>query len=552
MKGGEAAPNFKDAEVLEELESTSSASAGSKMIEQIKKLVDAEMFGVKQEMRQDFEKEIGDLRAEVERHQKQINRLENDRDNIASLLETQQRSPEEKQIESQNHGLSEQMTLPATRAPDPTLEASNILLQNEVSRLKLETERLREDLAAADLKAEVAIKEADRIKALCTCQVPTPPPQVLSLQRKKPPGLNPDWKGELLPFERPSSASSDEISPSEAKDRLQPLSPASRRASEPATRRVSFLEAQFIDPESLGSSPASSIASSGRRLSSPCISGSVQRWQRGNLIGSGSYGKVFLGMNLDSGELFAVKQVQFKDKQGREHEEVVQLEQEIAVLATLQHDNIVKYLGTERNPKTDQLSIFLEHMPGGSLAHLVEKFGRLDESVIRKYTREMLAGLQYLHDRGIIHRDIKGQNILVDNRGICKLADFGCSRILQNATGDDAVNMSFKGTPIFMSPEVIMEQAYSKKSDVWSVGCTLIQMASGNPPFSEFSNPIAASFHITGTEEPPELPSALSEACKDFILQCFIRDTTQRPLAHYLARHAFLKPPMLRAKSAHL
>jgi len=206
------------------------------------------------------------------------------------------------------------------------------------------------------------------------------------------------------------------------------------------------------------------------------IIGSVHRWQRGNLLGSGSYGKVYMAMNSDSGEIFVVKQVPFNGANSDESsEEVAQLEMEIALLGTLNHPNIVKYLGTERNNVSNELSIFLEHMPGGSIAELVSRFGKLDESVIRKYTREVLEGLIYLHDKGIIHRDIKGQNILVDNHGVCKLADFGASRHMQSA--ESAQNMSFKGTPVFMSPEVILEQRYSKKSDIWSVGCTVLQMA---------------------------------------------------------------------------
>lgn len=190
--------------------------------------------------------------------------------------------------------------------------------------------------------------------------------------------------------------------------------------------------------------------------------GRIVRWQRGNLIGSGSYGKVFLGMNIDTGGLFVVKQVVFHGvwtAGAVKDEEVLQLEQEIALLATLQHEHIVQYLGTERNYSTNELSIFLEHMPGGSIADIVLKFGKLQEGVMRKYTREVLSGLKYLHAKGIIHRDIKGQNVLVDNRGVCKLADFGASRYLQ--TADSTANMSFKGTPVFMSPEVIMQHKYS-------------------------------------------------------------------------------------------
>jgi serine/threonine protein kinase len=258
------------------------------------------------------------------------------------------------------------------------------------------------------------------------------------------------------------------------------------------------------------------------------IIGSVKRWRRGNLLGSGSYGKVFMAMNTDTGEIFVVKQVPFQGNGGGEgwggdvSEGTKQLEMEIALLGTLHHPNIVKYLGTERNNVTNELSIFLEHCPGGSVAELVSRFGKLDESVIRKYTREVLEGLIYLHDKGIIHRDIKGQNILVDNHGVCKLADFGASRHMQSQ--ESAQNMSFKGTPVFMSPEVIRDQRYSKKSDIWSVGCTVLQMASGNPPFSEFSNHIAALFHITASTDPPPVPDDLSEGLRSFALLCFERD----------------------------
>eukprot|EP00802_Teleaulax_amphioxeia_P009351 Tamp_09367.p1 GENE.Tamp_09367~~Tamp_09367.p1 ORF type:complete len:589 (+),score=101.45 Tamp_09367:209-1975(+) len=278
------------------------------------------------------------------------------------------------------------------------------------------------------------------------------------------------------------------------------------------------------------------------------IIGSVKRWQRGNLLGSGSYGKVFMAMNIDSAEIFVVKQVTFQGN-GPAHgeigmggatapEEVQQLEMEIALLGTLHHPNIVKYLGTERNNVTNELSIFLEHCPGGSVAELVSRFGKLDESVIRKYTREVLEGLIYLHEKGIIHRDIKGQNILVDNRGVCKLADFGASRHMQSQ--ESAQNMSFKGTPVFMSPEVILEQRYSKKSDIWSVGCTVLQMATGNPPFSEFSNHIAALFHITASTDPPPIPEEVSGGLRAFALLCFERDVKKRPYATGLRQHAFL------------
>jgi serine/threonine protein kinase len=105
------------------------------------------------------------------------------------------------------------------------------------------------------------------------------------------------------------------------------------------------------------------------------------------------------------------------------------LQQEISVLRTLQHENIVRYLGCSVEDNT--FNIFLEYIPGGSIASVIKKFSSLNESVIRRYTKQILMGLEYLHSHQIIHRDIKGANILVDNKGVIKLADFGASRKLE-------------------------------------------------------------------------------------------------------------------------
>lgn len=138
-------------------------------------------------------------------------------------------------------------------------------------------------------------------------------------------------------------------------------------------------------------------------------------WTKGKLIGAGAFGRVFQGLDNDTGQIMAVKQVALtKDEslKGRVTEHIRALEAEVAVLLQLNHINIVRYLGTERSE--DTLNIFLEYVPGGSIASLIEKFGPLQESVIRKYTQQILKGLEYLHQKKIMHRDIKGANILVD------------------------------------------------------------------------------------------------------------------------------------------
>ena len=144
------------------------------------------------------------------------------------------------------------------------------------------------------------------------------------------------------------------------------------------------------------------------------------------------------------------------------------MQHEVLMLRSLHHENIVRYLGTERTG--DTLSIFLEYVPGGSVRSLLERFGCFEEAVIRIYARQLLLGLEYLHSNGIAHRDIKGGNVLVSNDGRIKLADFGAStRLHQRGTagGTGAYGGgqgATKGTPLWMAPEVIASQHYNEKA----------------------------------------------------------------------------------------
>lgn len=163
-------------------------------------------------------------------------------------------------------------------------------------------------------------------------------------------------------------------------------------------------------------------------------SGAPHNWTCGELIGQGAFGSVYLGMDNDTGQLMAVKQVGVGTDAGASAAKVAEhvraLEMEVQLLQNLHHPNIVCYLGTERTEAA--LNIFLEYVPGGSIASLLAKFGSFRESVVRVYTKQILLGLEYLHANGIIHRDIKGANILVDNTGMVKLADFGASKKIED------------------------------------------------------------------------------------------------------------------------
>lgn len=157
-------------------------------------------------------------------------------------------------------------------------------------------------------------------------------------------------------------------------------------------------------------------------------------WTCGDLIGQGAFGSVYLGMDDDTGHLMAVKQVSLAyagtASAAKIAEHIKSLEAEVSLLQRLDHPNIVRYLGTERTSKA--LNIFLEYIPGGSIASLLAKFGPFKESVVKMFTKQILLGLEYLHRNGIMHRDIKGANILVDNTGMVKLADFGASKQIED------------------------------------------------------------------------------------------------------------------------
>lgn len=274
----------------------------------------------------------------------------------------------------------------------------------------------------------------------------------------------------------------------------------------------------------------------GSRLGSP----RAIRWRKGELIGAGAYGRVYMGLNLDSGELIAVKQVciaQNNVTKDRAQSHIRELEEEVKLLQNLSHPNIVRYLGTAR--EEEALNIFLEFVPGGSIASLLGKFGSFTETVIRMYTRQLLLGLEYLHSNHIMHRDIKGANILVDNKGCIKLADFGASKkVVELATISEAKSM--KGTPYWMAPEVIRQTGHNWQADMWSVGCTVIEMATGKPPWSQQFQEVAALFHIGTTKSHPPIPEHLSADGKDFLLRLLQREPRLRPSAGEMLKHPFV------------
>lgn len=246
-------------------------------------------------------------------------------------------------------------------------------------------------------------------------------------------------------------------------------------------------------------------------------------WMKGSLIGRGTFGDVYLGLNPISGELMAVKQVELPVENSateqRKKSMVEALQREIELLRELEHENIVQYLGSQTDDS--YFSIFLEYVPGGSVAGLLSSYGAFQEPLVKSFVRQILKGLNYLHGKDIVHRDIKGANVLVDNKGGVKITDFGISKkveeniILQGQSATAAHRPSLQGSIYWMAPEVVKQTQYTRKADIWSLGCMVVEMFTGDHPFPEFSQ-MQAIFQI-GCYTAPNIPSNLSEDAQDFL-----------------------------------
>nr|WCD39453.1 Ste11-1 [Ganoderma boninense]VWO94206.1 STE/STE11/BCK1 protein kinase [Ganoderma boninense] len=272
----------------------------------------------------------------------------------------------------------------------------------------------------------------------------------------------------------------------------------------------------------------------------------IFRWVRGELIGKGTYGRVYLALNATTGEMIAVKQVEIprtaSDKDDSRQVTVVEaLKLESETLKDLDHPNIVSYLGFEETPTF--LSIFLEYVPGGSIASCLRKHGRFDEEVTKSFTGQILAGLEYLHSKNILHRDLKADNILVETSGVCKISDFGISKRTDDINMA-AVYTAMQGTVFWMAPEVVNSKAkgYNSKIDIWSVGCVVFEMWTGQRPWLG-QEAMAVLIHLYQTKQPPPVPVGieLSSLADDLRLRCFAADPDLRPTAAELRKHPYLE-----------
>ncbi|ODV92273.1 hypothetical protein CANCADRAFT_55972 [Tortispora caseinolytica NRRL Y-17796] len=270
------------------------------------------------------------------------------------------------------------------------------------------------------------------------------------------------------------------------------------------------------------------------------------KWQQGRYIGGGTFGSVYIGVTVDTGDILAVKEMRMQNKNSM-RTVVNAIKDEMRVLEMLSHPNIIQYYGIEVH--VDKVYIFMEYCDGGSLADLLAH-GRIeDELVIKVYVLQMLQGLAYLHQAGIVHRDVKPGNILLDHNGVVKIVDFGAAKVLaqQGRTllrEADSPKQSLTGTPMYMSPEIITgrHEGFKRGSeDIWSLGCCLIEMCTGRQPWDNLDNEWAIMYHIA-TGHQPVIPTEenLSKMGLQFLAFCFDLDPNTRPGALDLLKHPWL------------
>eukprot|EP01023_Acetabularia_acetabulum_P009444 TRINITY_DN14235_c0_g1_i4.p2 TRINITY_DN14235_c0_g1~~TRINITY_DN14235_c0_g1_i4.p2 ORF type:complete len:389 (-),score=45.35 TRINITY_DN14235_c0_g1_i4:1420-2586(-) len=272
-------------------------------------------------------------------------------------------------------------------------------------------------------------------------------------------------------------------------------------------------------------------------------------WRRGPVIGEGGFSRVYKAWSETHRRYIAVKEI-FVPHRGRQYSENLKMfENEVSNLAKMKHPHIVEYLGCERDEENQQVRVFMEYVGSTSVNNHIQQFGEFTEEQGRRICYQVLQGLHYLHDQNIIHRDIKGSNILIsDHDGNAKLVDFGVSKqikeVMQHGDeGDGATSITPIGTPLWWAPEVWKGGAHSKASDVWSLGATMIEMlVADNPWQMHNSNLLSVLNSLSSKQNGPTIPENISNEAKKFLISCLDWKPSRRLSTGQLLRHDFFQP----------
>ena len=258
-------------------------------------------------------------------------------------------------------------------------------------------------------------------------------------------------------------------------------------------------------------------------------------YRLGRELGRGAFGTVSLALDVRSGESVAIKRTPLAASRF----DVRALELEVATLSRLDSPFIVRYIDSYRDAKS--MFLVMEYVEGGSLADLVARHGPLPESLTAYLVAQILVGLSFLHDNGLVHRDIKASNVLISKEGTVRLCDFGLvilddvSRLPQSArveSGGPATG-STHGSAHWWAPEIVQLREPTAAADIWALGATVIEILTGKPPNGELGA-LAAAFRIVSDTAGPRAPAAASLALRAFLVATFTRDPGQRPSAQAL------------------
>jgi len=275
----------------------------------------------------------------------------------------------------------------------------------------------------------------------------------------------------------------------------------------------------------------------------------LRNWKQGESLGRGAYGEVYKAMV--AGRFMAVKKIplDYSLNAKAAEKEINVLLLEINTLKRLKHPRIVRYHGCIKQDQEEDpaLLIFLEYMPSGSIKAVLNKFGPYGIGLVRKYTRQILEGLDFLHAEKIVHRDVKGANILIDAEGDAKLADFGACRELEALQSTVTGGMrSIQGSVFWMAPEVLKFKA-GRRSDIWSLGCTVIEMITAEAPWKKLrEEKLTVTMtlrRIVEGNDIPEFPDRIPSDCRNFLEHVLVRDHTKRPYSSQLLKHRFVASP---------
>ncbi|KAH7864702.1 hypothetical protein Vadar_032789 [Vaccinium darrowii] len=261
----------------------------------------------------------------------------------------------------------------------------------------------------------------------------------------------------------------------------------------------------------------------------------VSNWVRGSCIGRGSFGTVSLAVDKSDGRVFAVKAV---DQNSSSVTQIEALENEIRILKSVSSPWVVEYLGEDATVEAGGASfrnLHLEYLPGGTVGDLAKQrpYTDVEEEIVRSYAWCIVSALNYVHSKGIVHCDVKGKNVLVGSKiGEAKLADFGSAAEFNSGAALP------RGSPLWMAPEVVRQEYQGPESDVWSLGCTVIEMVTGKPAWADRG--VDTLCQIGYSDELPEVPTQLSELGKDFVDKCLRRNRVERWSCDQLLQHPFI------------